>query len=59
MGHKFESLLDHIIFMEIDHKIISTDIQGQLSVSSKKYVNKYWLTAQLTKPAKEKCGLDK
>ena len=45
-GHKFESQLSHITFMEIDHEIISTVIlplelleEGQLSVYTLVLVN--------------------
>ena len=47
----FQPQPNHIIFVEIDHKIIFTAIflfpiqEGQLSVTGKSVCTKYWITA--------------
>ena len=60
-SHKFESLLGHIIFPEIDCEIFSSIIlplwliqERQLSVSGKSICIKYWLTTLRTKPVLKK-----
>ena len=62
---KFESQLDRITFMEIDHKIIKTVIlplsliqEEQLPVTGESMCSKYWLTALRTKPRKSLCKLN-
>ena len=46
-------------FLEIDHEIFSTLILSfpliQERLIWRENVHKYWLTAQMTKPAQEKC----
>ena len=59
-GHKFESWLYHVTFMEIDCDIIYTVIlplplnQEGKSVTDESMYKKYWLTTYMTKPAQEK-----
>ena len=56
-GCEFEPQLGHIIFMEIDHEIISTDIltlplirKGRLSVTGKEMCTRYWYTTLIGGP---------